>query len=318
MRKRVPPAVAVAVRLAAVAVLPSWGAGCGGGGERGPGGAAGRDGATEPVALRVVNWNVHDFFDDVADGAEAVLQPAEFEAKVAEVGGVLSSLDADVIVLAEVESTRVLDALADGPLAGGGYDTRVLAPTNDPRGIHVAALSRRPFDRVASHGEDRFARWGTSEPLYRYSRDCLEMHLALAPREVALLGVHFKAKSNDDPDKRLAEAEHTRAVAESIRDDAPDAGILVLGDFNDEPDSPPLQAILEGGDETYTDAPLAALPAGDAWSYDYRGAHELIDHQVADPWLAAGLDPDSVAIPHDAAVSRASDHAPVVATWIVR
>ena len=296
---------------------PPGGEGGAGGGDGGTGAIdAGGDAGSPTETIRVVTWNVHDFFDSVKDGTEVVLSSADFQKKVAAVGGVLARFDADVVVLQEVESLRVLDALADGPLAGKGYGARVVSSGNDPRGINVAALSRRPFARVVAHKDDFFTKAGTTDPRYRYARDCLELHVDAAGLDLTLLGVHFKSKSSpDDPDKRAAEAQHTRAIADGLRDNFPTARVLVLGDFNDVPASVPVEAITAGPKGPPFVDVAASLPKGDAWSYEYGGQLQLIDHQVAAPDLAAALVPGSVQIPHDGAVFDASDHAPVVAAF---
>jgi endonuclease/exonuclease/phosphatase family metal-dependent hydrolase len=177
-------------------------------------------------------------------------------------------------------------------------------------------LSRLAFDRVVSHKADEFTEGGTASPVYHYSRDCLELHLTVNGRRVILLGVHFKAKAPpDDPQKRLAEGEHTRAIADALTAADPEAAVLVLGDFNDTPDSPAVAAIAGAAPSVYVDSAARVSPAEDAWSYEFQGTRQLIDHQLASPKLAALLVPGSVTITHAAAQSAASDHAPVAATY---
>lgn len=279
------------------------------------------DAAAEPLPpkpLRLADYNTHDFFDDLKDGTEQVDSTAEYQAHLASVGAVVGALDPDIVVLQEVEKLGVLDALAEGPLASSGYATRVLVPGNDPRGINIGVLSRYPFDDVVSHKDDSFLEDGTTSPYYRYARDCLELHLTFNGRHVALLGVHFKAKTPpDDPPKRLAEAQHTRSIANTIAATDPTTAIVVLGDYNDTPDSPAVAAVAGLSPDAYTDAPSVMTPQQDAWSYLYQGQEQLIDHQMANPLLSAMREATSVTIPHDADTDAASDHAPIAATYLV-
>ncbi|HEX7623549.1 MAG TPA: hypothetical protein VF400_08265, partial [Anaeromyxobacteraceae bacterium] len=88
--------------------------------------ASSDDPAAFPSSLRVASWNVHDLFDEVDRTSppgelDTVLSPAEVEAKLARTGAVLARLDADVILLQEVENLALLERLAAGPLAGAGY-----------------------------------------------------------------------------------------------------------------------------------------------------------------------------------------------------
>ena len=190
----------------------------------------------------------------------------------------------------------------------------MLIDANDQRGIDVGAISKIPFDQVVSHADDSFTLEGTNGPVYQYARDAVELHLTVGERRVVLIGVHFRAKTMDDPDKRLAEAQHTRAIADEITLADPTAAVAILGDFNDLPDSPPLLAIQGSGEGAYSNAAMLA-PLADRWTYDFNGVLELVDHQMVSPVLWARLDKTSVAIPHGPQIDDASDHAPVVATY---
>ena len=141
-------------------------------------------------------------------------------------------------------------------------------------------------------------------------------------REIILLGVHFRAKgATDDPDKRLAEAQHSRQIADDLHAKTPGAGILILGDFNDTPGSLPYAAAVGAAPDLFVDS-ADAVPLADRYSYDYMGKLELIDHQMANPALAAMLDPGKVVLAHgpkiDDGSKFASDHSPLKATYLVR
>src|SRR5512140_1844752 len=67
--------------------------------------------------LRVATWNVHDLFDArdrlVPPGElDGVPDAGEVEAKLARVSGVLDRLDADVVLLQEVENLALAASLA--------------------------------------------------------------------------------------------------------------------------------------------------------------------------------------------------------------
>lgn len=303
----------------------SGSSGSGGDGGSGSGGGGGEGPTGTPLV--VLNWNVRSLWNDEDDSdakGEEVLSTAAYEKKLALVGAVLKELDPDVAVLQEVENEGVLARLNDDFLSGAYVDASVVE-SNDLRGVHIAALSKVPFDEIVSHKDDQFTALTPGGPTYKYTRDCVELHLTVAERKLVLLGVHFRSKGPpDDADKRLAEAQHTRAIADGLAKDDPDAGILVLGDFNDLPGSPPYQAVLGTGEDAYTNAPLL-IPSEDRWTFDYQGKLELIDHQMANPVLAEMLDEKTVRIRHGDDVACdpadpecASDHAPLVATYRIR
>lgn len=266
-----------------------------------------------PTSVRIATFNAHDLFDDQQDGDEAVVPPATYAAHMRAVARVLDLLDSDIVVMQEIENVRVLERLRAVEAASLGYAHAILVPGNDPRGINIGVLSRLPFDSVASHTNDVFP--GT-DGSYTYARDCLELHRTCGSQDLVLLAVHLKSKAvPDDPDRRLAEARHTRFLADSISASDPSAAVLILGDMNDVPDSPPLVAIEGPEPRSYADA-ARFLPG--AWTYDYGGVPQLIDHQMMSPRARPMLDPGSVAIPHGVTIDSASDHAPLAATYVLR
>jgi endonuclease/exonuclease/phosphatase family metal-dependent hydrolase len=287
----------------------------------GHGGSGAGGGTGTPQLVTILNWNVRNLVDDESDGfaSETIATPAEYNAHRQAVGTVLAALDPDIAVLQEVEGLDVLGELNSLEL-GGRYTELALAPGNDPRGVDVALLSRLPVDQVVTHKDDTFTVAGTAGPLYRYARDCLELHFTINGRKVVLFGVHYKAKENDDPNKRLAEAQHTRALADAITGADPTTGALILGDFNDTPGSLPYTwttGTFQNAPELYTNAP-DSVPAADRWTMNYQGNLELVDQQMSSPVLAAMLDTGSVQILHGSEVDAATDHAPVMATYEIR
>ena len=267
--------------------------------------------------LTIVNRNVHNLINEVEDDTKAKFEQtdADYDEHRKAVGKVLAQLDADVVLLQEVEHAKVLDELNDE--LDGRYPHRSLIDANDPRGIDNAVLSKIPFDKVVSHQGDFFTKAGTKDPKYIFARDCVEVHLTFNGRAIALLNVHFKSKENDNPDKRLAEAQHARKLADDITASAPDTGIVILGDFNDLPGSSPYTAVVGSQPNEYSNAAVQ-VPSDDQWTFLYKGTKELVDQQMANPIMSAMLVPDSVRIIHSSDVDEASDHAPVLATYAVK
>lgn len=324
-----------------IAGNPSGGNGMGGasssssGGEGGAGGAGtggqggnGQGGSPDPQALTVVNWNTRNFFNDKVDdpgGADVIgsmylLTAAEYKTKRDRVSAVLAGLNPDIAVLAELENTKVLsDLQADLKAKGADYPYSALIPTNDIR--EIAILSKIELGMPKSHQDENFFRWDTFAPGYSYTRDCLEVPIVFNGRKIVLLAVHFRSKfSPDDPEKRLAEAQHTRDIADAITTAEPNTGVIILGDFNDVPGSDPVNDLQNGNKipGVYTNASMLAEPASIRWSYDYMGTLELIDHQFSSPLISPMLAVPSIQILHSKAAQDASDHAPVKATYNIK
>lgn len=283
----------------------------------GGGGAGGGGVPNDPLPLKVLNWNVHNLENDKDDSGapgETIVTTTEYNTHRKAVGAVLNELDADVVLLTEVENKAVLDDLNATEL-GGKYVAASLMDGNDYRGVDIGVLSKYPIDSVVSHKDEPFTLKGTAGPDYYFSRDCPEIHIQFNGRKMVFLGAHFKAKSNDDPIKRLAEAQRTRAIADGLAKQDPSRAIIILGDFNDTPNSDPYLAVV-GSATKYTDVTLS-IPTGDRWTYDFQGKLELIDYQIVNPVLAPMVETQSVTIRHSANVDAASDHSPVFVSYLV-
>ncbi|HSN89726.1 MAG TPA: endonuclease/exonuclease/phosphatase family protein [Anaeromyxobacteraceae bacterium] len=260
--------------------------------------------------VRVATWNVHDLFDEedrlVPPGAaDEVLAPAEVEAKLDRLSAVLARLDADVVLLQEVENAALLERLADR----AGYPEARLLEGADPRGIDVAALSRLPVLAYLSHLGETDAEGG---PLW--SRDCVELHVQAGGRRLVLVGSHLVSRITDpDGDRRAEQAARMRAIADEVALVRPDAVLLAGGDLNDEPESPALAPLLADG--AYRDA-AARLPPADAWTWSGHAGRARLDYL-----LVAGRDAGALlaaAVLGGDDVAAASDHRPLAADLWVR
>ncbi len=271
----------------------------------------------DPVPLSIVTWNLRNFVnaDQDSDAPFEEIDPGWTQHR-AMVGAVLRSIDADILVLQEVEHEAVLGELNDQELDNAYPHVRVI-DANDPRGIDVGVMSKIALDQVITHRDDSFPELSNTQgPSYHYARDCLEIHLTFNGRPLALLGVHYKAKQDDDPLKRLAEAQHTRGIADGIFEAGPNTGILILGDFNDVPGSPPYAVTVGQEPDVYRNA-AEEVEGADRWTFEYQNTHELVDQQMSNGLLHDRLDPTSVQILHGPEAQAASDHAPLIATYHV-
>jgi endonuclease/exonuclease/phosphatase family metal-dependent hydrolase len=262
---------------------------------------AGEAGGHAAAVLRLVTWNVHDLFDEedrrIPPGElDGVPSPAEVEAKLDRLGAVLLRLDADVVLLQEVENAGVLGRLG----ARAGFPEARLAEGNDPRGIDVAVLSRVPIRAYVSHLDDLDA---AGRPLW--PRDCVEVHLDAGGAGLVLVGSHFSSALSDDGARRALQAVRMRELADRLAV----VGVLVVagGDLNDGPTSAALAPLL--GDGRWVD-PLTAFPADAAWTWSGGGAREQLDHLVVPAARRGAVLFAGVAGGAD--VSAASDHRPVV------
>jgi endonuclease/exonuclease/phosphatase family metal-dependent hydrolase len=256
-------------------------------------------GVHRAAAVRVATWNVHDLFDEEDRRAppgelDVVPAPAEVEAKLDAVAAVLRRLDADVVVLQEVENAGVLGRLA----ARAGYPEGRLVEGLDPRGIDVAALSRLPVEAYVSH-------LGETDALGRslWPRDCVEVHVRAAGRPLVVVASHLSSAVSDDGTRRAVQAARLREVADGLRVARPGTLVVAGGDLNDGPASAALAPLL--GDATWLDL---APPGAATWSSG--AAASRLDYLLVPREDAGAV--LGVAVADGADVRGASDHRPVV------
>jgi endonuclease/exonuclease/phosphatase family metal-dependent hydrolase len=197
------------------------------------------------------------------------------EIAVMNTGRVIRDVDADILAVVEAENRIalkqftgfVLDKVKDEvDKIIRPYTEIMLIDGNDDRGIDVGLMTKEGFKigTMRSHvhdlpedvdddelGVDAFpAGLPPENPVF--SRDCPEYSVTTPAGEVIwVIPNHFKSKfgGNDQRsiDKRKAQAIFTRVIYERLRAAGHDK-IVILGDFNDTPDSEPLQPLLAHSD----------------------------------------------------------------------
>lgn len=264
-----------------------------------------RPGGRGAALIRLASWNVHDLFDEEnrlePPGAlDEVPAAAEVEARLAAVAAVLDRLDADAVLLQEVEDLPLLRRLA----SRCGYPEARLLEGNDPRGIDVGLLSRLPVVAYLGHAEEAGP---DGRPLW--PRDAVEAVLVAGGRRVVLVGTHLSSRLSDPAGTRRAmQAGRLRDLADGAASRWEAALAVVGGDLNDEAAAPALAPLLGDG------AWQVVAPGEWTWSDGARRA--VLDHlavRAADvgvvlaSQVAAGAD-----------VASASDHRPVVLDLLLR
>ena len=186
-----------------------------------------------------------------------------------------------IIGLCEVENGRVLKSLLeDTPLAKIRYRS-VHRESPDPRGIDVA-LAYDP-QRVKLLREEfiTISEFATREILYAK---------VAAPDTLHLFVNHWPSKYSGaavSEQKRLAVAGALLHKLDSIQAAEPAAAIILMGDFNDTPESPSIKTICE-------QASLVNLSPNEGGTIKFKGKWETIDLLLASPAAAAKIAPAEV------------------------
>ena len=237
------------------------------------------------------------------------LVKAKDRADTAKIAGRISQMDVDVLAVQEAEDIDTLREFNRDHLAGK-YPYVILVEGNDPRLIDVGVLSKLPIGGVTSwqqavHPDD------PSHPVF--GRDLLEVEILDSTRSKKLLTVfnnHLKShyvdfredpvageQSNNERRRRQAEAVATIVRART----RPESHYIVLGDMNDVPDSPLLQAFAADAELRLTNALISPResgamkndtppPTSTAWTHRFKEAGQPAKHELYDQiWLSPGL-----------------------------
>lgn len=162
---------------------------------------------------------------------------------------VVKDVHADILAVIEVESRNALTKFNNQLLKPiqATYEHVMLIDGNDERGIDVGLLCRNgcTIDSIVSHVDDAI------DGQTIFSRDCPEYTVHVSESENILFLVnHFKSKGSGTQASSNARRKRQAQRVREIYDQRIDQGIeniIVLGDFNDTPDSDPLSPLLGNG-----------------------------------------------------------------------
>lgn len=214
--------------------------------------------ADAPGSFHVASWNVEnlfDTFDDPDNPYDDEFLPnnpttrwtrARFETKLDNLAQVISGMNRgkgpDLLGLQEVENRYVLEELAKKlpsiPYGIVHYDSP------DPRGIDVALLYNRDLFTLRHSMPHRVAlRWRRS------TRDILQATFQdHRGKRLHVFVNHWPSRgggtAESDPDRFAAAKTLARAIDYIFQRD-PAAHVIVMGDFNDEPNSPSIRIALD-------------------------------------------------------------------------
>ncbi len=212
------------------------------------------------------------------------------------------------MLLQEVENERVMNDIAEG--LGPEYRVRVSGETGAPASMDVVVISRGSLVEVVRHRrrDIPLPNGGTT----RFTREFLEVHLALDGARVIVFVAHYKAKTDDDPARRLAEANASLAIINAVVAEHPEALVVFGGDLNDTPGSPPINALESSGQLL----PVARdIPEEWAWTFRFRGQNHLIDHLYVARDASGSYVQGSARTHHEHRAPPASDHASLSARF---
>lgn len=270
------------------------------------------------TTFRVMSYNLHNFLliDRNKDGREDDPKPDDEKEALYTI---VAEESPDIFGIVEVGGRRFLGEIQDGLRAKGREYAWSEWVEGTDHSRHVALLSRYPIVAQNPHTQETYDANG--EKLY-VSRGILEADVRVSPSlTVKVFVAHLKSKRTmagpfSADQMRVEEAKILRKCVNEALAANPDLPMVVMGDFNDTPDSPALQVIL--GDTQY---PLQnARPKnakGFQGTYYFRPTKKFdtIDYILLSNALAARLLPGTARIRDDKLAWKASDHFPVMADF---
>ncbi len=296
--------------------------------------------ADRPVApdtLTVGAYNLQNVFD-VWDNPYTKDETTKVKSRddVRHLARAIKALDADVLVVQELEHEQLLTALVEEFLPDAGYDYIAAVPGNDPRGILLGCLSRYPITQITSHRLQWFTHPDAPDEPHRFARDLLRFTLDVGlDRPLHVYNVHLKSnrsRTGDTHSKRKRTAEAMR-IKQILRDQvAADPGVLamVAGDFNSAYETRPAQdrpwpamahlrqpeadgsILLTDVHDALTDAQRVTHPGGD------RYPPVTFDYLLTAPAMTQRYVPDSAAVLPQGPLTSGSDHLPIRATFRIK
>ena len=254
--------------------------------------------------LSIAFYNLENLFDTINDPnildddftpkGDLNWNKSRYAEKLRKLSTIISKIgkaetgDAPVFLgVAEVENKKVLkDLIATEALATLNYDF-VHHNSPDERGIDTALLYRKDVFEVLE-SRSYTLHINNAEGLRDYTRDILYIHGTLEGVELFILVNHWPSRREgvalSNP-KRIAAAKRNREIIAEIQAKNPEARILIMGDFNDDPQS---EAVCDHLVSIDFYNPMIFLLTRYAGSLTHRGDWYLFDQIILSPnWMKA-------------------------------
>ena len=184
--------------------------------------------------------------------------------------------------------------------------------------LNMAVLSRFPIVERQSHTDDTYTIGPTQFPVMR---GFIDIGIEVNPQyRLRLMVAHLKSKVFHSFGQAEMRRNEARLLNNHVRDalkDNPDANLLVVGDFNDDPTSAALREIRTYKHDTLLFDLRPTDTVGDAWTHrENDDNYHRIDYMLASRGLLPEMVTGKCFAVRSADLLRASDHRPIVATFV--
>lgn len=252
-------------------------------------------------SLRVGFWNVENLFDleddpttrdeEFAIGGKKNVTQEIYDLKMQNCASVLADMNADVLGLCEVENFFVLDEL-NREYSGRDYKI-IHYDSPDSRGIDNALMYDPAVFEVVSRRAIR-----NELPSGRPTRDILYVLGKYEGVELHIYVNHWPSnyggKEQAIPKRRATARLLANEVANILSDD-PDAEIVLLGDFNEDPTDDNVRILNSVNMSSLMEPMMGQTKVG---TYVYRGKDLFLDQII----VSSGLNDDVGLIADEATI----------------
>lgn len=241
--------------------------------------------------ISILNWNLETFFDAHLDGNEyAEFRSAKsnwgkekYAARLKRLGEVLKTVDADVVVMEELEKKEqlydIFNVLSGGFDLAKAYKYGAFASASGAS-IGCAVISRFPLSDVLVH--EVYAEGKGKMPSMR---PILQVNVRVDGKNLPLFVNHWKSKAGGAEESefwRDAQEENLSRLMKGALD--ADGSAIAAGDFNRDisefcrQESGGANIQLKGAEQLSVYSPWLGTNASDIGSYWYKDHWERIDH----------------------------------------
>jgi endonuclease/exonuclease/phosphatase family metal-dependent hydrolase len=259
------------------------------------------DAATHDT-ISVVTWNIEHFVDEYdspyIDNDRENIPPHNMDERRALFTDAIKKMDADIVVLQEVESAAYVQAFAENHFPELSYQYFIGRESNDWY-MNVVVMSRIPLGLLYSYANSSSFILGEQDDDGRVQRQnftnnrMLSVDVMVNPQYSFLLtGLHLKAgRGERNENWRIGQIDLLRDHFQYLISNHPDKRILVAGDLNILPgDREFLHLLGNGKIPEFTD-PLADK---DAFIHTADSPVRQLDHLLPNQQMMEDLVPGSV------------------------
>ncbi|WP_147803768.1 chitobiase/beta-hexosaminidase C-terminal domain-containing protein [Alkalicoccus halolimnae] len=214
----------------------------------------------------------------------------------------------------------------DGGIPGGNIRVGHIYRTDR---VELADESTAEPTEAVEIGENGELSYGTGfiDPMndaFTNSRKPVVSEFIFKGEPVYVIGNHWNSKRGDlapygmeqppvqgSREQREEIAQVVGGFVQELNEAVEDPNVVVLGDFNDFPWSPPVETLADKGN-LYNS--ILELPRNEQYTYNYNGSSQSLDSILVSEHLQNGMDVDAMAINSEFMEThgRASDHDPIM------